>query len=180
MDKLTPKARVYQWLQEAVVGLNLCPFAKPYTQNDSIKVFESSKLKLEDALAELMDYLEKMDSSSVKEISNLLVVYSDGFCNFNDFLDLIDTALELLESSHFNKDFQFAYFHPDFQFEDSSKDSKANYTARSPYPVMHILRSDLVESARETNSDINQIPEINVKRVSSLDEKTLKKLFLDK
>ena len=176
----TPVDRVKKWISEAVVGLNLCPFAKPYTLNDSIKIFVSSHSEMEGTLEELFDYMSEMSATCISDISNVLVVYPQSFNSFTEFLDLINVSTEVLEQSPLAEDFQLAYFHPQFQFDENDKDDRENYTARSPYPIMHILRSELVESARKTFQDVDKIPDTNVRTVMELTKSDLVKIFTQK
>lgn len=172
--------RVKKWISEAVVGLNLCPFAKPYTLNESIKIFESSQSEIEGSLEELFKYMEEMSVTSISDTSNVLVVYPKSFNSFTEFLDLINVSTEVLAQSPLVEDFQLAYFHPEFQFDENNKNDRENYTARSPYPIMHILRSELVESARKTFPGVDKIPDTNVRTVMDLTKRDLLKIFTQK
>ena len=177
---MSPKQRIEKWLNEAVVGLSLCPFAKPYTLDNSIKFISSCAFGIEDCVKEIFSHIAEMDQAKISEISNTLIVYDEMFERFEDFLDLINISTETLENTELSMEFQLAYFHPDFVFQGSQPQSKENFTARSPYPAIHILRASLVEAARRASSDIDLIPERNIKKVSSLDPETLSKVFLHK
>jgi uncharacterized protein len=172
--------RVSEWVEKAVVGMNLCPFAKPYTLNESIKIFESKNHELAGAVEDIFNHISNMEASSILDMSNVLIVYPKTFVKFEDFVDLINVSTEVLEKSPFGSEYQLAYFHPEFVFEGSNPDDKENFTARAPYPVMHILRSELVEAVRKTTPDIEDIPLINSRRVASLSLSELKKVFTSK
>jgi hypothetical protein len=179
--KQKPNERIRKWVEEAVVGLNLCPFAKPYTLNDSIKYIESEGTSLEPLVEEVFFHIEKMTKSNIKDNSNTLLIYESQFTEFDDFWDFVNICIDTLENSTFSETFQLAYFHPDFVFEDSQGNKeladKKDFTAKSPYPVIHILRSELVEAVRLTHENIDDIPDDNIKKVSTLDIETLRKIF---
>jgi len=149
-----------QWLEKIIIGLNFCPFAKKEMVNNTIHYYLSSKVKLQKALEELMaqcTYLEQHD-----EIETSLIIYNQGFKNFENYLDLVVLAEELVIESGFEGIFQLASFHPDYYFEGEDFDDPANFTNRSPYPTLHIIREKSMERVLAVYKNPEQIPDNNI------------------
>ncbi|WDD97273.1 DUF1415 domain-containing protein [Thalassomonas actiniarum] len=149
-----------QWLAEIVIGLNFCPFAKKEFVNDTIHYHVSSAGRIEPALEALMaqcQYLSEHD-----ELETSLVIFSTGFRQFERYLDLLDYANELLVDSGYEGIFQLASFHPDYCFEGEDIDDAANYTNRSPYPTIHLIREASMERVLAVYQQPEAIPENNI------------------
>lgn len=148
------------WLDEVVIGLNFCPFAKKPFINDVIDyhVTESTTISsVCQAVIERILYLQANES-----VETCLVIIPSGFDNFEHYLDLVDEANYLLEQSGFEDEFQLASFHPQYCFAGSDPDEAANYTNRSPWPIVHIIREVSIDNAFKTYKQPEQIPERNV------------------
>lgn len=149
-----------QWLEKIIVGLNFCPFAKKELVNNTIKYHLSPHAKLKKALEELVaqfSYLEQHD-----EIETSLIIYKQGFKSFESYLDFVAFAEELLIDSGFEGVFQLASFHPDYYFEGEDFDDPANFTNRSPYPTLHIIREKSMARVLAVYKNPEQIPESNI------------------
>ncbi|MBP6184427.1 MAG: DUF1415 domain-containing protein [Saprospiraceae bacterium] len=147
------------WIQKVVIGLNFCPFAaKPFLK-DAIRYTIHSPATLQSALEQLARELDVLDHQS--EITTGFLIFPDGFADFFDYLDLVELAEELLADLDYEGVYQVASFHPDYQFAGNEKEDPANYTNRSPYPMLHLIREDSITEALEHFSDPENIPEQN-------------------
>ncbi len=148
------------WLEEIIIGLNICPFAKKEFVNNTIHYHLSNQEQVKGALAELIEqcrYLQQHD-----ELETTLIVFPEAFRTFERYLDLIDYGNDLLISSGFEGVFQLASMHPEYCFADESFDDASNYTNRSPYPVVHIIREASMEKVLAVYTDPEKIPENNI------------------
>jgi len=149
-----------QWLEEIIIGLNFCPFAKKEFVNNTIHYHQSSLEQVKPALKELLAqcvYLQQHD-----DIETTLIIFSDGFRSFNRYLDLVDYANDLLIDSGFEGIFQLATMHPEYCFADDDFDAASNFTNRSPYPMLHIIREASMAKVLNVYKDPEQIPENNM------------------
>jgi len=149
-----------QWLEEIIVGLNFCPFAKKELVNNTIHYHVSNQTKLQNALLEIIEQCVYIQTHS--ELETSLLIYPSSFKNFNQYLDLVDYANDLIVEQGFEGVFQLASFHPDYCFADSDFDDAANFTNRSPYPTIHIIREASMTKILQVYKDPQQIPEDNI------------------
>lgn len=152
---------VRYWLENTVIGFNFCPFAKREFVRNSIEYQVSQSAKIEDALYELLALVQKLDKNDATETS--LLIFSHGFAKFYDYLDLVDLANQLLEKEGYSGVFQIASFHPNYFFDGVDEGDPSNYTNRSPYPILHLLREVSLEKALARIDDPDEIPERNIK-----------------
>lgn len=146
-----------QWVQRAVVGLNLCPFARAPLVAKTVR-FAVSEARDTDALLEdLCGELQSLAAVDADECETTLLIHPfvlGDFLDYNDFLDVADAAVETLELEGV---LQVASFHPLYQFADSAPEDVENFSNRSPYPVLHLLRESSVTRAIEAMSDPDEI-----------------------
>ncbi|GAB3106103.1 DUF1415 domain-containing protein [Aestuariicella hydrocarbonica] len=170
-------AEVQCWLQEVVIGLNLCPFAARPTKSGQV-AFVVSEARAEEALLEdLQAQLEKLEATSATELETTLLIVPhmlQDFMDYNLYLHWVD---QLVARRGWEGEFQVATFHPDYQFEGTSAEDSENLTNRSPYPTFHLLREASLEKmlARFPGSD--EIPENNIRRMNQLTDGEKQKLF---
>ncbi|MCJ8294539.1 MAG: DUF1415 domain-containing protein [Colwellia sp.] len=149
-----------QWLDEIIIGLNFCPFAKKEFVNNTIFYHQSALEQVKPTLKELLaqcHYLQQHD-----EIETTLIIYSDGFRSFSRYLDLVDYANDLLIDSGFEGVFQLATMHPEYCFADDDFDAASNFTNRSPYPMLHIIREASMAKVLKVYKEPEKIPENNM------------------
>ena len=150
------------WVERAVIGLNLCPFAKAVQAKGQVRYAVTDAQDLETLAADLQaELLALADADPAQRDTTLLIhpgVLHD-FIEYNDFLDVADAGLETLELDGI---IQIASFHPDYQFAGSGPDDIENYTNRSPYPILHLLREDSIERAVAAFPDASNIYERNM------------------
>jgi hypothetical protein len=156
------------WLERAVIGLNLCPFAKAVHIKKQIRYVVSPATNAEELLAEVMRELEVLAESSAEKIETTLLIHPhalNDFLDYNDFLEVVDGALEDME---LDGELQVASMHPDYQFADTALDDITNYTNRSPYPTLHLLRESSIEKAVAAFPEAEQIFEKNIETMKAL------------
>ena len=161
-------AATKHWLEKAVIGLNLCPFAKAVYIRDQIRYVVSEAETPEALAADLLAELQALVAADPGEIDTTLLIHPyvlDDFLDYNDFLDVADAAIAELGLEGV---IQIASFHPEYQFEGTEPDDVENYTNRSPYPILQLLREASVERAVETIPDAAEIYEKNIETMRRL------------
>ena len=148
------------WLEQIVIGLNFCPFAKKEFVNNTIHYVDSQQIKITSAIDELASQFEHLANNPQLETS--LVIYSQGFTDFEHYLELLDYSQDLLEDMGFEGEFQLASFHPDYCFADQSVDDVTNFTNKSPWPTLHIIREQSMSKVLATYKQPEQIPYNNM------------------
>jgi len=169
--------RTRQWVERAVIGLGLCPFARvPFEQ--ALVDFVVSDARTLDALAEDLDaQLRRLDAIDPWECETVLLIHPyvlGDFLDFNDFLDVADALLAELDLVD---DIQIASFHPHYQFGDAEPDAIENYTNRSPHPTLHLLRNASVDRAVSSVADPTQIYRTNIETLRRIGERGWRELW---
>lgn len=167
-DKPDPIAATRYWLQHAVIGLNLCPFAKAVVVKQQVRFVLSDATTPEQLLQTLGEELSLLRDTSAEQVDTTLIVHPQvltDFLDYNDFLDLADGLVESLELEGI---LQVASFHPDYQFAGSEPDDIANYSNRAPYPTLHLLREDSVARAVDAFPDPDAIVDRNIETLTRL------------
>jgi len=149
-----------QWVTDVIIGLNFCPFAKPVIESGVVNFSVINVQRLELCLQAVCDELSRLAVDN--NIETRLLIYPVGFESFDDYLELAGIAENLLIDEGYEGVFQLATFHPDYCFEGQVYDDAANYTNRSPYPMLHILREASVEKVLENIADPEKIPNRNI------------------
>lgn len=160
--------RTTQWLEKAVIGLNLCPFAKGVHVKGQIRYFVSNARSAEALHADLVDELARLRNAGPEEIDTTLLIHPqvlNDFLDFNDFLDIADATLAELG---LEGQIQIASFHPQYQFAGTEANDIGNYTNRSPYPTLHLLREASIDRAVEAFPDAADIFERNIETMRRL------------
>ncbi len=165
------------WLEKAVIGLNLCPFAKAVHVKNQIRYVVSDAATPEALLEDLLNELHVLADSDAELIDTTLLIHPSvltDFLDYNDFLDVADAAASEPE---FGDQFQVASFHPQFQFAETGVDDIENYTNRSPYPMLHLLREESVERAIAAFPEAEQIYQKNMLTLRQLGHAGWLRLF---
>lgn len=169
MPKLTDeqiKQQTLAWIRTFIIHYNICPFAKHTVNQETLVIDLAQPDNVEQALEAMMATIVRMDERA--EIETILLLFPEIFSNFNDYLDFVYLAEELLSLSGYEGIYQLATFHPDYCFADVSVTDVSNYTNRSPYPMLHILRERSIEKAIDYYGDTCQIPENNISTMHQL------------
>ena len=170
-------ATTRRWIERAVIGLNLCPFAKlPYARG-TIR-YEVSRARDTKALrADMRDELLNMVDIDFSEFETTLLIHPCVLGNFSDYNDFLDEADALLVELELDGIVQVASFHPDYQFANTAADAIENFTNRSPYPMLHLLREASIERAVESSIDVDVIPGRNIETLQRLGKEGWQKLW---
>ena len=166
-----------RWLEKAVIGLNLCPFAGQPWRQGRIHMRVTDATTLQELAQDLADELLALHEADPAERETTLLIHPNllgDFLDYNDFLDIADALLEDLE---LDGTLQVASFHPDYQFADSEPDDPANCTNRSPHPMLHLLREASIEQATANHPAPETIYERNIETMRELGVEGWKKLI---
>lgn len=161
-------AATRNWLEKAVIGLNLCPFAKSVHVKKQVRYVVSPATTPEALLETLMDELQLLSDTSPEEVDTTLLIHPfvlQDFADYNEFLDVADAAVEDMQ---LGGELQVASFHPQYQFADTDINDIGNYTNRAPYPILHLLREDSIERAVEAFPEASEIFEKNIETMEKL------------
>jgi hypothetical protein len=172
-------ANTQRWLEKAVIGLNLCPFAKAVHVKKQIRYVVSAATTPEALLEELMNELRTLQDADPDKLDTTLLILPYLFADFLDFNDFLDTVDIAVAEPEFNDEFQVASLHPQYQFSGTVPDDIENYTNRSPYPTLHLLREDSVDRAVAAFPDAGRIVDNNIGTMNKLGREGWKKLGLD-
>jgi hypothetical protein len=161
-------AATRQWLERAVIGLNLCPFAKGVHLKQQIRWVESTATEPKTLLQDLVHELQRLAAADPEWLDTTLLVHPHAlqdFLDYNDFLDVADAAIEELGLEGV---LQIASFHPQYQFEGTAEDDVENFSNRSPYPTLHLLREDSIARAVAAFPEAEAIYERNIETLQKL------------
>ncbi|CAH1530604.1 DUF1415 domain-containing protein [Vibrio harveyi] len=169
--------QVDQWLNDVVIGLNLCPFAAKPQRNKQIKIFVSEASQEEGLLEDILLQLIELSNTEPEKLETTLVVVPNMLQDFWDYNFFIDWVEGLIKQQDWEGIFQVATFHPDYCFGGAEPEDDENLTNRSPYPVFHLIREESMEKVLKHYPAPESIPDTNIERVSALSEEERKKLF---
>ena len=172
-----PLEQTRRWLERAVIGLNLCPFAKSVQAKGQVRCVLSEAGDAETLMAQLGEELLHLRDTPAADVDTTLLVHPgvlQDFLDYNDFLEAADTLVGELGLEGV---LQVASFHPQYQFAGSHPDDIENFTNRSPYPTLHLLREDSVSRAVAAYPDPGVIVERNIDTLRTLGREGWDKLF---
>jgi uncharacterized protein len=161
-------AHTRRWIEQFVVALNLCPFAAPVLRGTQLRVAVSDLVAVPELAMAVLDELDRLQRSAESELATSVLVFSRALADFDDYLDFVALAEELLQECGLDGVVQIASFHPHYQFQGASRDDVANFTNRSPYPMLHFIREAAVSRALQHYPDPEQIPQRNIARLQAL------------
>ena len=173
----TIKVETLRWLNEVVIGLNLCPFASKPAGENRVRLVVSEAREDETLLQDLQRELELLDATPTAELETTLVIIPQHLQDFFDYKQFLYWAQQLLKRNGWIGVYQLASFHPNYCFAGADADDAENLTNRSPYPIVHIIREASLERALGYYPDVEQVPENNKRRVAELSADEQKKLF---
>ena len=163
------------WLEQVVVGLNLCPFAALPLRTDRVRIVSSDAPDEESLLADLQRELQRLDSGP--GVDTTLLVITKLLSRFSEFNQFLDLAEALVVACGLEGRFQIASFHPDYRFAGSRPDDRGNLTNRSPWPVLHILSEQSVSEALAKHPQPEDIYKRNIRVLESLEDSEVRALF---
>ena len=176
MECNTVLAATRRWVSEVVIGLNLCPFARRELVNERIRFVATDANSEEGLLTALQEEMMHLDQHP--EVETTLLVHPDVLTDFMDYNDFLDAADGLLVHLELDGEYQIASFHPDYQFGGTSAADAENYTNRSPYPMLHLLRERSLERAIAGYPGTESIPEQNVELMNRLGAGHMRNLLI--
>ncbi len=150
------------WVERAVIGLNLCPFAKAPQVQGRVRYVESGATTTDQLLEDLQQELQTLIVADPATCETSLLIHPQVLNDFADYNEFLDEADALLEDLQLDGVIQIASFHPQYQFAGTKADDVENYTNRSPYPTLHLLREDSITRAVQANPDTHLITERNL------------------
>ncbi len=166
---------VRQWVESVVVGLNLCPFAKRELVKHRVRFVVTKATNEDQLLVALEAELDLLSSEA--SVETTLLIHPGVLQNFYAYNQFLNAADALLRQMTLEGVYQIASFHPKYEFAGTGQDDVENYTNRSPYPMLHLIREEGLERAIASYPDVDNIPEQNKKLMESLGEVKMKKLL---
>ena len=166
------------WLEKAVIGLNLCPFAKAVYVKNQVRLVVSHARHADDLLEELDRELDLLVATPASEIDTTLLIHPTLFEDFLDFNDFLEVAEGVVDEHELEGVVQLASFHPQFQFDGTEPDDIGNYTNRAPFAMLHLLREESVARAVEAFPEAESIFEQNIATLEKLGPEGWKALGL--
>ena len=161
-------AATRHWLEKAVIGLNLCPFAKAVYVKNQVRLVVSKARHADDLLEELDRELDLLVATPADEIDTTMLIHPTLFDDFLDFNDFLEVAEGVVDEHGLDGVIQLASFHPQFQFDGTEPDDISNYTNRAPFAVLHLLREESVERAVQAFPQADAIFDVNIATLEKL------------
>jgi uncharacterized protein len=175
-DKIVQQ-QVNQWLDDVVIGLNLCPFAAKPQRNHQIRIAVSNANSDPELIEFLCEQLVELSKTSPNKLETTLVVTPNMLSDFDDYLFFADWLNDVIKTEGWEGIFQVATFHPDYCFFGSTPDDSENLTNRSPYPIFHLIREESMEKILAHYPNPEAIPDENIKKMNLLTKEQLRDLF---
>ncbi|ODU51650.1 MAG: hypothetical protein ABS98_06285 [Lysobacteraceae bacterium SCN 69-48] len=172
-------ADVRRWLERAVIGLNLCPFAKAVYVKQQVRIVVSDASTERALLAQLGEELALLRDTPPDTVDTTLLVHPQVLGDFLDYNDFLDDADGLVEAMDLDGVLQVASFHPDYRFADTAPDDPGNLTNRAPWPILHLLREDSIDRAVAAYPDPDGIIGRNIETMRELGADGFHKLLSD-
>ncbi len=148
------------WVSKVIVKYNICPFARAEVEKCSVRYIKTAQRLPAEVVHALLSEFHYLDNHS--EVETTLFIIEEGFEGFYLFLDLVDMANALIDMQGYEGIYQLASFHPDYCFSGEVQSDASNYTNRSPYPTLHIIRESTMEAAIASHPDADAIPSRNI------------------
>jgi hypothetical protein len=168
VDDEPARVATHRWLTRLVVGLNLCPFASAPLREETIRIAVSDATQAETLVSDLVEEVLRLHGTAPGVISTTLLVVPQALQTFDDFNAFLGVAEDTLRVLDLEGELQLASFHPDYRFAGSMPGEPGNYSNRSPYPVLHLLREIEVSQAVERHPDPARIYRDNIRRLEAL------------
>lgn len=174
---------IRSWLDDFVVGLNLCPFARPLLGADNLRISVCAETAPQALRAAFLLELDLLQGSTEQEVATSLLAFPHALEDFEDYLDFLAEAQDLLLASGLEGLVQLASFHPRYRFEGEHETAASRYSNRAPCPLIHLLREDMLSRVLDEYADPQRIPERNIETLDNVGTQELERrwqaLFLD-
>ncbi|WP_306604097.1 DUF1415 domain-containing protein [Azonexus sp.] len=165
------------WLERAVIGLNLCPFAKSVVVKKQVRYALTAASTADDLLAEVENELNLLSTTPADQLDTTLLIHPRAMTDFLDYHFFVAEAVALIRNLGFDGVYQIASLHPQYEFAGSEPDDIANFTNRSPYPTLHLLRESSIDRAVAAFPDAKDIFERNIATMENLGHEGWGKLW---
>ena len=168
---------VRKWVEQAVLGLGLCPFAGEHWDARRVRLTVTAAASEQELLEDLRAEITTLDETDSKLLETTLLIVPNLLHDFGDYNQFLDLADELIEKHRWAGRFQIASFHPGYQFAGTKSDDVGNLTNRSPYPLLHLLRESTMSRALAEHPNPDQIPSTNISTLRALSEERRQEIF---
>ena len=165
------------WISQIVIDLQLCPFASAPFNTNNIDYTVIPRSDVTKHLHQIANCYGTLDNDS--NIETQLLIFPDAYQNFEDYLDLLHLANQILKDLKYTGTYQLASFHPLYRFADSAEKDAANYSNRSPYPMLHVLREASLDKAIASHPNIEDVPQNNIAKLDEIGYQTMQKKLAD-
>ncbi len=165
------------WIETVVIGLNLCPFARRPFDNGTMRYAVSAASDTATLKIDFIRELQLVTETPITEVETTLLIHPHVLQDFTDYNDFLGVADDVVEQLGLRGIVQVASFHPHYQFAGTLPDAMENYTNRSPYPMLHLLREESVSRVANDREFLDSIPERNIATMRALDRKAFRKLW---
>lgn len=169
--------RVRKWVEQAVIGLGLCPFAGEHWLAGRVRLTVTKATSQKTLLSDLGTEIAALDEADPKRLETTLLIVPGMLLDFDDYNQFLDLAEALVQARGWEGRFQIATFHPDYQFAGTEPDDPGNLSNRSPFPILHILRENSVSRALAEHPDSDQIPLANIAKLKALSAERREEIF---
>lgn len=177
-DSALAEARTRRWLAEFVVGLNLCPFTRPVLDTEQLRIAVCGDSDPESLQRAFLLELDLLQSRPESDIATSLLVFTAALGEFDDYLDFLALAQDLLADAGLEGLVQLASFHPDYLFEGEDESAASHFSNRSPYPTLHLIREDMLERVLVDFPEPELIPERNIETLGDIGSEELRRRWL--
>ncbi|MBY0525365.1 MAG: DUF1415 domain-containing protein [Gemmataceae bacterium] len=168
MDKQEVIDRTRHWISALVIGLNLCPFAQRVFQGEKIRYIVTECEDENSLLRDLAGELKALASGPIEIVETTLLIHPLVLANFLDYVEFLGRGEKLLGDLGLRGVIQLASFHPDYYFADTDPEAVENYTNRSPYPMLHLLREESISRVADDPDELLAIPQRNIETLRRL------------
>ncbi len=167
-DRDRAEQQTRDWLNQFVVGLNLCPFARPVLDSPALRISVCEATESPALSRAFLFELDLLQSSSESDIATTLLVFTNALSDFDDYLDFLAEAQDLLEQAGLEGVVQLASFHPNYLFDGEPPDAASHFSNRSPWPTIHLLREEMLSRVLGESPDADAIPDRNIAVLSEI------------
>ena len=168
---------VKQWVDQVVVGMNLCPFAKPVIKVDGLRYQLNSSANLDELRGFFLQELSLISQTTEQNVATSVLIIPNGLTDFYDYLDFLADCEALIAQAGLRNEFQLASFHPRYVFAGVEESDVSHWTNRSPFPIIHIIREQQMTRVLENHPNPDSIPARNVDLFRSVGKDELERRF---
>ncbi len=166
-----------EWVEKFVIGLNLCPFARHPFRTNKIRYIVFDGDNAEKLTEHLVMEINRLLETSPAVLETTLIILPNMLNDFDEYLDYLEVSEFVLTELDLEESVQVASFHPDYQFDGTAPTDVENFTNRSPFPMLHLLREDSIDRAIEAFPEVGDIPGKNIETMNNLGFLNVKRMF---